>query len=144
MRVTCVLVAALLLVGGSPALGQQLMLEEEPPTEFTGTGWTFLVLTLATLSYGLKVRADSKDDLSRADTTFAQYLAAGTPAQATTLRAATDDALNDARANEKRANVAFALTILFGLTAYFSFLPDHMPDASLVVTPQGMLYTYRF
>ena len=144
MRVACVLVAALLLLGGSPALGQQLMLEEEPPTEFTGTGWTFLVLSLATLSYGLKVLADSDDDLDRAEAKYTQYLAAGTGPQATTLRAATNDALNDARANEKRANVAFALTILFGLTSYFSFLPDHMPDASLVMTPQGMLYTYRF
>ena len=61
MRVACVLVAALLLLGGSPALGQQLMLEEEPPTEFTGTGWTFLVLSLVTLGYGLKVLADSED-----------------------------------------------------------------------------------
>ncbi|MCZ6559244.1 MAG: hypothetical protein O7A69_15940 [SAR324 cluster bacterium] len=140
MRAVCIMLLLFLLTGGGSAWGQMMLLEEEASKDHSGAGVTFLLLSVVTLAYGLKSFNDSQDDLDRADASFAQYQAAPT----TALQVATSDALNDARVNEDRANAAVFLTILFGLTSYYSFYPEDLPDVSLAATPGGILYRYRF
>ena len=145
MRVLCLVIVAVLLTGGSAlAQGRRLMLDEEPSRTFNGLGWTFLFLSVATLAYGAKVLGDSDDDLDRADQSFTAYQSAGSASQATSLRTATNSALNDARTNEERANVALFLAVLFGITSYYSFNPEDLPDNSLTVTRSGILFSHRF
>ncbi len=146
MRTLSVMVILVFVSGSTVALaqGSGLMLEQEPRKDFTGFGWTFLLLTAATLALGVKAKADSDDDLERAETSFANYQNATTSGDAATFRATTDSALNDARANEGRANLALFLTFVFGLTAWYSFNPEDLPDNSLAVTHNAIIFQHRF
>ncbi|MCZ6533677.1 MAG: hypothetical protein O7A08_12020 [SAR324 cluster bacterium] len=145
MRAVCIMLLLFLLTGGGSAWGQMMLLEEEASKDHSGAGVTFLLLSVVTLAYGLKSFNDSQDDLDRAEASFVQHEAVRVAGGDTSaLRAATSDALNDARVNEDRANAAVFLTILFGLTSYYSFYPEDLPDVSLAATPGGILYRYRF
>jgi len=144
MRVLAVAMLGLLLVWGRPALGEELMLAEPPPESFTGYGWTFLLLSVATLGYAVQARSDSQDSLSKADESYAQYQAAGTANDATEYRIATNSYLKDARGDEKRANAAFYLGVLFALTSYYSFFPEQAPDSPFVIGLNGVIIRHRF
>jgi hypothetical protein len=144
MRVLALAILALALAWGRPALGGEMMLREPPRETFTGYGWTFLFLSVATLAYGSQALSDSKDSLDKADASYQQYLAATDPNEITNQRIATNGFLNDARADEKRANVALYLGILFGLTSYYSFFPEHGPQAPIVIGHNGIIIRHRF
>ena len=88
MRTLSVLVILVLVSGSTAAFAQDsgLMLEQEPRKDFTGFGWTFLLLSVATLAFGVKSKADSDDDLERAEANFAAQI--GYPVERQTLRVA--------------------------------------------------------
>jgi hypothetical protein len=146
MRTLSVLVILLLVSASTAAFAQDsgMMLAQEPRKDFTGFGWTFLLLTAATLAYGVKAKADSDDDLERAEVNFTSYQNATTPTELTAFRTAANSALNDARANEERANLALFMTFVFGLTAWYSFNPEDLSDNSLAVTHNAIIFQHRF
>lgn len=146
MRAASILIVAALILGNSMAFGQEssLMLEEEPRTDFSVFGWTFLVLSLGTLAYGAKVYDDSQDDLDKADANFVSYQAASSSNEATTFRNAVSENLNDARANEDRANLALFLAFVFGLTSWYSFNAEDLPEGGLAMTSNSIILRHRF
>lgn len=146
MRAGCLGLIVLILLGYGSAFGREseLILEEEPRSDYTVFGWTFLVLTAATLAFGLKSVEDSDDDLATADASYSQYQSATTSSDAATFRQATENSLNNARANEERANLAFMATFLFGLTAYASFFPESLPGVSIAATANSVIIQQRF
>lgn len=146
MRAISVLIVAALVLGNAMAFGREpnLILEQEPRTDFTVFGWTFLVLTLGTLAYGAKVYDDSQDDLDKAELNFASYQAAASDTEATTFRNAVSENLNDARANENRANLALFMAFMFGLTSWYSFNAEDLPDTGLALTTNSIILRHRF
>ena len=146
MRAISILIVAALVLGNSIAFGQEssLMLEQEPRTDFSVYGWTFLLLSLGTLAYGAKVYGDSQDDQDTAEVNYASYQAATSSSEATTFRDAVSENLNDARANENRANLALYMAFVFGLTSWYSFNAEDLPDARLAVTTNSIILRHRF
>lgn len=146
MRAVSIFIILSLVLGNTVVFAQdsELMLEREPRTDFTVYGWTFLLLTLGTLAYGVKSYDDSQDDLDKAEANFVSYQAAGTASDAATFRAATDENLNDARANEERVNLALFLTIVFGLTSWYSFNAEDLPDSGLALSHNAIIFRHRF
>lgn len=146
MRAISVLIVAALVLGNSMAFGREssLILEQEPRTDFTAFGWTFLLLSLGTLAYGAKVYGDSQDDLDKAELNFASYQVATSDTEATTFRDAVSENLNDARANENRANLALFMAFMFGLTSWYSFNAEDLPDAGLALTTNSIILRHRF
>ena len=146
MRTVSVLMILALMLGSALAFAQdsKLMLEQEPRTDFTVYGWTFLLLSLSTLAYGAKVHGDSQDDLDKADANFAGYQVAATPADATAFRTAANENLNDARAKEERANLALFFGILFGITSWYSFNAEDLPEGGLAMTRNSVIFRLRF
>ena len=144
MRALALMLFALALFLGRSAQAAELMLEEKPSGDFSGFGWTFLVLTGTTLLYGIQTYNDSKDSLDEAEANYQLYLTAGTSTDATFYRAATSDRLNNARTDETRANIALYLTILFGLTTYYSFNPEALPENTLFVGHNSIIFRTTF
>ena len=120
------------------------MLDEPPADSYTAWGWTFLALGAVTLAYAVQQNSDAQDSLDAANASFASYQAAGDSASAANLRVETSGFLNDARTEEKRANVAFYAAILFGLTSYYAFLPEHLPEAGFSLTHNGFIFRHKF
>lgn len=146
MRAGCLGLIVLMLLGYGTAFGREseLILEEKPRSDYIAFGWTFLVLSAATLAYGLKSAEDSDDDVATADANYLLYQSATTASDAAAYREATESSLNDARANEERANLAFMATFLFGLTAYASFFPETLPGVSIAATTNSVILQHRF
>lgn len=146
MRAASIFIIVALVLGSTPALAQKskLLLEEQPRTNFTVYGWTFLLLSLGTLAYGAKAYDDSQEDLDNADANFASYQTASSASEATTFRNAANENLNDARANESRANLALWLGIIFAATSWYSFNAEDLPESGLALTRDSVILRYRF
>ena len=146
MRGICLIMIAVLILGNSAAFAQEskLILEEEPRTDFTVYGWTFLLLSLGTFAYGASVYSDSQDDIDKADANFAGYESATTQEDATAYRTAANEDLNNARAKEGRANLALWLGIIFGLTSWYSFNAEDLPETGLALTGNSIILRHRF
>ena len=146
MRAVSILMVVSFLLGSSMAFGREssLILEQEERTEFSGFGWTFLFLSLGTVAYGVKAYGDSQDDLDKAELNYASYQTASSDTDATTFRNAVNENLNDARANENRANLALFIGFIFGLTSWYSFNADELPEAGLAFTQNSVIIRHRF
>ncbi len=144
MRALALMALVLALLLGRPALAREMMLEDEPSREFSDYGWTFLVLAGSSLLYGINSYNSSRDSLDEAKANYQLYLGAGTSDAVTAYRAATNDSLNDARTEETRANIALYLTILFGVTSYYSFNPEDLPDNTLFVGHNSIIFRTTF
>lgn len=144
MRSFCLAITILLLVWQAPASAADLILTEESDESFTGYGWAFLVLSLASASYGSQAKSDADIALAEADASFASYNAAATSDEASTYREATVNHLNDAQTHEKRANAGYFLAVFLGVSSYYSFFPEHLPDNTVLVTQRGIALQYRF
>ena len=114
------------------------------PSGMTGVGLTFTGFTLVTLGYTVYYYNLSQDELDKADKNYKQYKAAGTTADALFYRDKVRKHRNSARTAETRANLGIALTLVFALTAFYSFSPDSAPDISITATPNGPLLEWRF
>ena len=144
MRPFWIAVVAALIIGQGPALGAGLLLEEEPRTDFTVYGWTFLALTVATLSLASTANSDSKGALDKADASYRQYLTATAPTAIAAFRGQTEKFHEEAKSLEKRANVGAYLALLFGLTSYYSFFPDSLPEGPVLISNMGIVFRLRF
>ncbi len=144
MRALALTALVLALILGRPALAREMMLEGEPSRDFSDYGWTFLILTGTSLLYGINSYNGSQDSLDDAEANYQLYLNAGTSDAATAYRAATNNSLNDARTEETRANIALYLTILFGLTSYYSFNPEALPENTLFVGHNSIIFRTTF
>lgn len=144
MRALALVVLGLALICARPALAQNLMLKEEPRTDFDSFGWTFLILSGTMFLYGVNAFNNSRDSLDEAKARYQVYLDAGAEADFTQLRANVKNSLNEARVDEKRANIALYLTILFGITSYYSFHPEDLPDTSIFVGFNTIGVRHRF
>lgn len=142
MRPLWIAVVAALIAG--QALGAGLLLEEEPRTDFTVYGWTFLALTAATLSLASSANSDSKEALNKANASYRQYLTATSGDTIAAFRGQTEKFHEEAKSLEKRANVGAYLALLFGLTSYYSFFPDSLPDGPVLVSDMGIVFRLRF
>ena len=144
MRPFWIAVVAALIIGPGQALGARLMLEEEPRTDFTVYGWTFLALTAATLFYASTANSDSKGALDQANASYQQYLTATSDDTIAAFRGQTEKLHEEAKSLEKRANVGAYLALLFGLTSYYSFFPDSLPDGPVLISNMRIVFRLRF
>lgn len=143
MRLLGLSVAILLVLGQMPALGKGLMLDEPEPTSFTGYGWTFLGLSLVMAAYAQQSQTAADDALADAQAAYVNYQGADS-STVEGYRYEASRALTDAKVAEEKANGALFLTVLFALTSYYSFFPNHAPDATIIVHPRGVALLYRF
>ena len=145
MRLISMVITLFFLGGTGLALGSDLMLEEPPRTSFTGFGITFLLLTAVSGAYAAQAKSESETALAAANSSYAQYLAAGSdPDAQTTYKQQTKDDLAEAQSMEKKANTGYYLTLLFAVTSYYSFFPGHLPDNTILVTQNGLIIQHRF
>ena len=131
---------------GAPALAGDLMLEDAEigPSGMTGVGWSFTGLTLVSLGFSVYYYNQSQDELDKADKNYKQYKAADTTADALFYRDKVQKHRSSARTAETRANLGIALTLVFALTAFYSFSPDSAPDISITATLNGPMLEWRF
>lgn len=141
MRLLWMALVALLLFLQAPALGRGLMLNEEARTDFSSYGWTFYGISGALFLLGVQSYSASQDALATADANYALYVADNTD---TVAQAAAEGFLSSAQAEETRANAAFFLSVLFGLTGYYSFHPEDLPETTIFVHPRGVTVLRRF
>ena len=140
MRLLAGLIVVMLLMGQGSAVAGELMLRDDPPKDtYWGYGLTFLVLSGASAAYSQTAAAESEDKLAKAKTLY--DTAKGSGDSAAQEKATT--ALDDARSAEMRANAAAYMSLVFLLTSYFSFFPNHLPD-NTVLMPTGIAYQIRF
>ena len=142
MRPFWIAVVAALIAG--QALGAGLLLEEEPRTDFTVYGWTFLALTAATLSLASSANSDSKEALNKANASYRQYLTATSDPTIAAFRGQTEKFHGEAKSLEKRATAGAYLALLLGLTSYYSFFPESLPDGPVLVSDMGIVFRLRF
>jgi len=132
-------------VGGVPAwAAEEMILNDVSPPDYNAYGWTFTGLTLFTLGYGIYAYTKSQDELDQADKNYKLYKNAGTTSSALKYRGKTEDHRDEARNYETRANAAIVLTLVFGLTAFYSFHTDLGPHMSLTSTLDGAVFTWHF
>lgn len=139
-----VFVTALVPQGAS---AREMMLDE--PAEMSrggeiATGWVFTGLTLLSIGYAAYSYQQSQDELDDADKAYDDYRNAESEADANALHRDVEDHHDKAKAAETRANIAIALTLVFAVTAFFSFSPDSAPNLSLKATTRGPLLEWRF
>ena len=147
MRWIAMVAAAALLAGfaGFPVrAADDMLLHDQSEPNLRAYGWTFSGLALLTLGYGVYAYNKSQDELDKADKQYLLYRDATTEANALKYRKLTERHHDQAKIFEARANGALALTIIFGLTATYSFSPESAPDLSLSTTWQGPVLTWRF
>ena len=129
------------------ARARELMLDSPAePSEGTLTayGWTFTTLTLVALGYGVLAYSESQDEQDEADKNYDQYQAADTTADALYYRQRVERHQDKAQSAETRANIAIALTLVFALTAFYSFSPDSAPNLSVTANLNGPMLVWRF
>ena len=143
MRPIWIAVVAALMLGQGQALGAGLMLEEEPRTDFRVFAWPFFALSAVTGIYAFTALSDSKDALDQANASYQQYLTASESTVAT-YRSQTESFHQEAKSLEKRANVGALLALLFGLTSYYSFFPDSLPDGPVLISDMRIVIRLRF
>jgi hypothetical protein len=129
---------------GAPARADDMMLNDTSPPPYEAYAWTFAGLALLALGYGVYAYGQSQDELDEADKNYDRYRAADTESDALAYRDRTEEHRKDARDFETRANVAAALTVVFALTAYYSFNPGTGPELSLSATLDGPVFIWRF
>ena len=130
---------------GAPVwAAEEMMLNDVSPPDYSAYGRTFTGLTLLSLGYGIYAYSKSQDELDQADKNYKLYKNADTTASALRYRGKTEDHHDAAKNYETRANAAIALTLVFGLTAYYSFHTDLGPDLSLTTSLGGAVLTWRF
>jgi hypothetical protein len=147
MRWTAILTALGFLCGvcGAPALAAEgMMLNDDSPPNYSAYGWTFTGLTLLSLGYGVYAYNKSQDELDQADKDYKLYKNATTTSAALKYRAKTEDHRDEAKNYETRANVAIWMTVIFGLTAVYSFGPEMGPHMSLMSSLNGPVFIWRF
>lgn len=140
MRIAWLALAALLLLGPGPGLAKGLMLDEEPRTDFTSYGWTFYGLSAAMLLLASQSYTASQDALATANANYVSYQATPT----TDLQTLAEAFLSSAQAEETKANAALFLSVLFGVTGYYSFHPEDLPETTIFVHPRGVTVLRRF
>ncbi|MEE8395089.1 MAG: hypothetical protein V3S29_03475, partial [bacterium] len=133
MRLLWMALVALLLFGQAPALGRGLMLNEEARTDFSSYGWTFYGLSAAMLLLASQSYTASQDALATANANYVSYQATPT----TDLQTLAEAFLSSAQAEETKANAALFLSVLFGVTGYYSFHPEDLPETTIFVHPRG-------
>jgi len=138
------MVAITALAGQSSALGGELMLMDEDSGTYYWWGITFLVLTGGAVSWSQSSQAKSEEALVNAQSSYALYQGAASAIDAETYRLEAQGYLREAQVEETRANMGRFLGVVFALTTYFSFFPDHAPDTSIFVTQNGLNIRYRF
>ena len=140
MRIAWLALAALLLLGPGPGLAKGLMLDEEPRTDFTSYGWTFYGLSAAMLVLASQSYTASQDALATANANYVSYQATPTA----DLQTLAEAFLSSAQAEETKANAALFLSVLFGVTGYYSFHPEDLPETTIFVHPRGVTVLRRF
>lgn len=141
---TLTLVAALLPQAAS---GRDLMLDSDTELGRGGqiaTGLSFTALTLLSLGYAVYSYNLAQDELDKADKDYEAYQDATTEEDAVELHGKVEDHHDKAKTAETRANIAIALTLVFALTAFYSFSPDSAPNFSVTATTQGPVLEWRF
>ncbi|MEE8395787.1 MAG: hypothetical protein V3S29_07000, partial [bacterium] len=118
-----------------------LMLNEEARTDFSSYGWTFYGLSAAMLLLASQSYTASQEALATADANYALYVADNAD---TVAQAAAEGFLSSAQAEETKANAALFLSVLFGLTGYYSFHPEDLPETTIFVHPRGVTVLRRF
>jgi hypothetical protein len=132
-------------VSGAPLRAAEGMyLADVSPPNYNAYGWTFTGLTLLSLGYGVYAYGKSQDELDQADKNYKLYKSAKTTESALKYRNKTEDHHDEAKNYETRANTAIALTLVFGLTAIYSFDTDLGPNMSLTSSLGGAVFTWRF
>ena len=140
MRLLTSWILMLVILGQGSALGGEMILHDDPPKDtYWGYGLMFLVLSGAAAGYSDTAAKDSEEKLAEAKTLYASAKASGDPAEQDAATAA----LQDARQTELYANASAYMSVIFLLSSYFSFFPNHLPD-NTVLTPNGIAYQVRF
>ncbi len=144
MRQAVLAILLTIALGHGQVLGAELFLKEQPRTDVTDFGWTFLVLSATTLVLSAKYLSDSQDNLDLADQSYTSYKSATSPTDITNFRNDTTRYHNDAISLERRANIGIYLSILFGVVSYYSFYPESLPDSPVLVSLNGIIIRHRF
>jgi len=144
MRTLCLALGIVALAGSRPALAGELLRATDDPVNHTAVGWTMVGLSLASFAVAANGVQESQDALDEADRAYAQYQAATIATDATRYRNEVNKWHRRARAFESTANGAAFLGVVFALTAYYSFVPEQLPQSPFLVTANSVGLRYRF
>jgi hypothetical protein len=131
----------------SGALARDMMLDsgtEMSPGGLQATGWTFTALTLLSLGYAAYSYNVTQDELDKADENYEDYQNASTESDAVSSRSKVESHHDKAKSAETRTNIAIALSLIFAVTAFYSFSPDSAPNISVTATTRGPIFEWRF